>query len=136
MKIKITVMQWPKCLLLQKRKLFIFNIIFIVYEINSSGELSKHFITYFCLHFQEIFLFIHLKTHMQWTSKGVNYTELHYIFKHLFAGTQTLLDISSVSCQRSTEFDRKAPLLFSYKLCGIVLWEIYFRVGQNMKQCA
>lgn len=38
--------------------------------------------------------------------KGVNYVELRYIFKHLSAGTQMLVDIKSVvSCQYSSEFD-------------------------------
>lgn len=38
--------------------------------------------------------------------KGVNYVELRYVFKHLSAGAQMVVDIKSVvSCQYSSEFD-------------------------------
>jgi len=47
-----------------------------------------------------------LKTHVQNISKAVNCAELHYVFKHLFAGTQMLVKIKSVvSCQNSAEFN-------------------------------
>lgn len=64
---------------------------------------------------------------MQSILKGVNYTELRYIFKHLLAGTQMLVDTKSVvSCQCSTEFDdniSERPLCIFL----IIMWHCSWR---------